>query len=130
MEVNFDQVREGAREIRAAFERGQVPKELLARLYLEYNPDIPRIDEFLDAAAEIFPLGNCGIASVYLRHQFGMGDVHHGHFEQTGHTFLKLGNLTVGNSVVIENSIIDITADQFGGPVVYVGTLQLPWSEK
>ena len=40
-----------------------------------------------------------------------------GSYEGQKHTFLMLDNL-----------VLDITADQFGGPALYVGSLVSPWS--
>lgn len=102
--------------VRRDFESGKIPKKLLADLYHNYNPSV-EIDSFIDEAERLFPALNCGLASVYLQHVIGRGEVVHGSYNDHNHTFLSIGEL-----------IIDITADQFGGPKVYIGPLQTPWS--
>ena len=93
-----------------------VTESLLRTLYLEYHA-IPEPDLFFSRAKELFPSLNCGIASVYLKHCFGAGQIVQGSYAGLGHTFL-----------VLDDVIVDITADQFGGPPVYVGPLISPWS--
>lgn len=106
-----------AREIRSAFEQKTVDRSVLKRLYSGYT-SVPDMDAFLTQAQAIFPHGNCGLASLYLQHRLGMGEVVQGFYENEPHTFLRLPN----------NWIVDITADQFkGGPTVYVGRLKPPW---
>jgi len=46
------------------------------------------------------------------------GEIVQGKYQNENHTFLMLE----------DNQIVDITADQYGGPKVYVGDLKLPWS--
>lgn len=108
-----------AYEARRAFERGSIARYLLKSLYLEYNPSFLDIDNYLDFAERIFPKGNCGLATVYLKHVIGAGEVVEGQYIVEPHQFLTIGSLAV-----------DITADQFGGPEVYVGPLDLPWSRR
>src|SRR5262245_25798387 len=116
--LSTDQLEVVAFESRKAFEDQTIPTALLGNLYLEYNPDVGRIERFLRRAAETFPTYNCGLATVYLKHVYGGGEVVNGFYDGHDHTFLKLGGMAV-----------DITADQFGGPRVYVGTLDLPWED-
>lgn len=104
-------------EARQAFEQHEVPKPLLRSLYLEQNPSFLDIDRYLDFADRIFPTGNCGLATVYLKHLLGEGELADGEYITNSHQFLEIGKL-----------VVDITADQFGGPKVYVGPLELPWS--
>jgi hypothetical protein len=110
----------GAHEARQAFESKSIARPLLRKLYLDHNPSVLDIDNYLDFTARIFPKGNCGLASIYLQHMFSSGTVVEGAYCQERsiepHQFLMIEGLTV-----------DITADQFGGPAVYVGPLQLPW---
>ncbi|HSW37746.1 MAG TPA: hypothetical protein VLG37_05280 [Candidatus Saccharimonadales bacterium] len=105
-----------AEQARRLFEQRLAPTELLRDLYLSYNPSV-EIDSFLERAARLFPRLNCGLTAVYLRHQLRMGEVRRGSYDGTRHTFVELGGLA-----------IDITADQFGGPPVYVGPVRSPWS--
>jgi hypothetical protein len=105
-------------EARTDFERGSISRSLLRGIYLAYNPDV-EIEEFLTEAASMFPRLNCGLATAYVRHRLGgAGEIVNGAYSGANHTFLALGTL----------AIADITADQFGGPAVYVGSLTSPWS--
>lgn len=106
-------------EARVAFEEQKIPRHILAQLYLAYNPDIKDIGSFLTQANNLFPALNCGLTAVYLRHQIGEGEIVTGAYNNQSHTFIALGDLA-----------IDITADQFGGPPVYVGDLAAPWNRE
>ena len=99
---------------RHEFETQTVDYELLARLYQEYNP-VPGIKNFIERSKRTFPEGNCGLASLYLKYRLG-GRVVRGSYGPEQHTFLLL-----------DDTVIDITADQFGGPKVYIGPLKAPY---
>lgn len=101
---------------RSAFENREIPRDLLVRLYRHYNPTI-EIDSFLDQAAELFPALNCGLASAYLQYTLDQGEIITGSYDNHRHTFLKVDAL-----------IVDITADQFGGPRIYLGPMRNPWA--
>ncbi len=104
--------------IRRDFERRLIEPGLLEKIYTVYNPALTNPESFLATATQLFPALNCGLASVYLQTVLGKGEIIHGTYKSEGHTFLAIKNL-----------IIDITADQFGGPKVYVGTLRWPWQK-
>jgi hypothetical protein len=106
-------------EVRKDFETKIVDQIRLRGLYREYN-DIPDITNFISRAVEQFPNFNCGVASVYLQHIFGAGAIVQGRYLEHDHTFLLLDR----------NIIVDITADQYGGPAVYVGLFKEPWALK
>jgi hypothetical protein len=106
-----------ARDIRRQFDTDRIPQILLASLYLSYNP-LDDVWKFLSDARGIFPRLNCGLASVFLQHTLGAGKIVTGTYQGNLHSFVLLDN----------DLIVDITADQFGGPSVYVGPLQTPWS--
>lgn len=105
------------RQTRKQFEIGLADQELLINLYREYA-DVGDTEQFVNKAKYIFPHGNCGLASLYLRKELG-GEIIQGRYGEHDHTFL-----------VVDDTVVDITADQFGGPKVYVGPLQLPWKRK
>ncbi len=107
--------KETAHQTRKQFEAGIADQKLLIELYREYA-DVGDTVRFAKKAKDIFPNGNCGLASLYLKKQLG-GEVVQGKYGEHNHTFLLIGD-----------TVIDITADQFGGPEVYVGPLQLPWA--
>lgn len=101
---------------RQDIESGKVDKTLLARLYREYNPQVKDLEAFIDYGLAIFPNLCCGIASVYLRHLLGDGEVVQGNFNGQRHTYL-----------LVESKVVDITSDQYNGPRVYIGELITPW---
>lgn len=100
--------------VRREFEKRTVNPALLARLYGEYA-DVGNVETFITRAVDSFPSGNCGVASVYLRHKFG-GEILHCRYGGHNHTVLAFGS-----------EIVDITADQYGGPPIYIGPFQKPW---
>jgi hypothetical protein len=87
----------------------------LINLYKQYN-NIPQIDLFVRQAKELFPELNCGLASIYLKDKLKKGIIVQGTYAGENHTFLLINQI-----------VIDITADQYGGPEVYVGPLEEPW---
>ncbi len=108
-------MQEVVQEARNDFENGLIDQGLLIELYRGYK-DVGDTVRFVTKARNIFPNGNCGLASLYLKRKLG-GEIVHGKYEKHDHTFL-----------LSKDTVIDITADQFGGPKVYVGPLRLPWS--
>ncbi len=105
-----------ATKVRQLFQNRLIARPLLRRLYLSYNPEV-EIETFLEHAEILFPKLNCGLTVVYLQYTLGEGNIRNGSYKGQGHTFL-----------IVENTVMDITADQFGGPQVYAGPLILPWS--
>ncbi len=104
-----------AGEIRRELEERRCDPELLARLYFQYNAvSEPRL--FVERASEMFPRLCCGLASVYAQHRLRGGAVVRGWYGEQRHTFLSF-----------QGWVVDLTADQFQGPAVYVGRLRTPW---
>ncbi len=102
-------------EIRRELEEQRCDLELLAWLYFQYNAVAePRL--FVERALEMFPRLCCGLASVYAQHRLGGGSVVRGWYGGQRHTFLSC-----------RGCVVDLTADQFLGPAVYVGRLRAPW---
>lgn len=126
MNPNRKTITEFAEQARIDFEVCAIARPLLANLYATYRPGMKNMEAFLDQAAELFPASNCGLASTYLQHILQAGEIIPAHprnsgekfgtYDNENHTFLRIGSL-----------IVDITSDQFGGPAVYVGSLQNPW---
>ena len=108
-------MQEIVQEARDDFENGLIDQNLLVELYRGYT-DVGDTARFVTKAREIFPNGNCGLASLYLKKELG-GEIVQGKYGEHNHTFL-----------LHNDTVIDITADQFGGPKVYVGPLRSPWS--
>ena len=98
---------------RKAFETKKIDRSILKELYTQYHP-VRNIDMFISRATSFFPNLNCGITSAYLKYMLGRGDIVNGNYGNNNHTFLLLNRKT----------IVDITADQ------YVGPLKNPWSLK
>jgi hypothetical protein len=101
-------------QARKNFEQRTIPVEKLGELYFTYNPEVEP-PSFVEKARHLFPHLNCGLTSVYLRSILG-GKITRGRYQNHDHTFLLWRHL-----------VVDITADQFGGPKVYVGKLMSPW---
>ena len=112
--MNIIYIKKTAYKIREQFETGAINQELLVQLYRDYA-DVGNTVSFVNKAKDIFPRGNCGLASLYLKRELG-GEVVHGEYGKHKHTFL-----------IIDGTVVDITADQFGGPKVYVWSIQRPW---
>jgi hypothetical protein len=102
-------------DAREQLSRRRVDPELLARLYYAYNR-IPDVDAFVESGLRMFPRLCCGLASSYLRGRLGEGVVCRGSYGGQRHSYL-----------LVRGSVLDITADQFGGPEVYHGPLVSPW---
>lgn len=108
-----------ATRVRRQFESQSIPLSELADLYRDYH-EIDDVESFVRHAVEIFPRLNCGLASVYLRSVLRQGTVVRGSYGVFAHTFVICGKF-----------VVDITADQFGGPRVSVRSKRkFPWSEK
>ena len=114
--AELDEIRRAALEARERFESGKIDKNKLARLYHEYNP-ISDTKTFVRRSRRLFPSLNCGLASLYLRDNLRVGEVVRGKYHGENHTFL----------LIDDEVVVDITADQYGGPEVYVGPLKKPW---
>ena len=110
-------IKEIVTEVRERFVARQVSRDVLQRLYHQYNPSVDAVI-FVAEAERMFPHLNCGLATVYLRAILGQGRVRQGKYADNNHTFLLLNG----------DMVVDITADQYGGPKVYVGKLEFPWS--
>ncbi|MBI4152096.1 hypothetical protein HY495_00160 [Candidatus Woesearchaeota archaeon] len=117
--MSLSNVEQIAIEARADFEARRIDEDGLKQLYQQYNP-LDDINSFMRSAREMFPILNCGLATVYLRKLFSDGRIVNGKYENNNHTFLLLE----------DSVVVDITSDQYGGPKVYVGQLQSPWSSE
>jgi hypothetical protein len=115
---------EAALQARHELVNDSVDRGLLYDLFETHSPG-PGAEVVVDAALHSFPHLSCDVASVYLRHVLQEGSIVNGKYISTQklalpHTFLMTDELVV----------IDITADQFGGPEIYVGPPQEPWLQK
>lgn len=102
--------------VRAAFEARSYDVGIAAAAYQAYT-SVPDIELFLRRARVLFPALNCGLCSAYLRAVLRRGSMAHMRYNGHPHTVLA-----------VDRVIIDITADQFGGPPIYVGAVRPPWS--
>ena len=112
-------IHDKVQKARLELQQGKISIKLLSKLYQQYK-HLDDIELFIERSISLFPNLNCGIASVYIQHVLGRGKVVKGKYYLNNHTFLLFE----------DQSIIDITADQYGGPTVYVGPIKLPWSLK
>jgi hypothetical protein len=114
-------LQETAKRARQSFESGEAYQDKSVKEYVESLPNMPDPQFHLEWFSKIFPKGNCEITTVYLQSQLKTGEIINGSYllengQLEDHSFLKVGE-----------EIIDITADQFGGPTIYVGPLTFPW---
>jgi hypothetical protein len=110
--VTTTSIKEIALNAREEFENRKVDKILYGRYAKIHN-----LKDFLKKAQGMFPKLNCGLTCVYLQRNLGEGEIVNGKYGMENHTFLLLNKKTV----------VDITADQYGGPKVYCGPLKYPW---
>ena len=116
----IEKVRGAALQARSDFEKCIVSKDLMRELSISSDPALQHVfDRYFDDTIQKFPRGNCRLAAIYLKHLAGFGHVAEGTYGGNYHRFWagEEGEL-----------IADITADQFGGPKVYVGRVVAPWS--
>ncbi|MDP3734085.1 MAG: hypothetical protein Q8R37_02560 [Nanoarchaeota archaeon] len=104
-----------AMEMREEFETKTIDVKLLEQFFYDYIP-LNHCESFIQKSLESFPRNNCSVATVYLKHKIPEGKVIPGWYGLDVHVFL-----------MVDDIIVDITADQFGGPKVYVGPLKYPW---
>ena len=104
-------------DIRREFESSETFNSSLSKLYIKYNPGVQNIQKFIKTAKSIFPSLNCGLTTLYLQNKLG-GEIVNGKYKNQNHTFL-----------MIEDTVIDITADQYKGPLIYIGALKQPWTK-
>ena len=117
--MNISDIEKIASETRLEFENGKVDRNKVIDLYWRKNPANRKFDVgSLSSTLNIFPYNNCGLVSVYLESLIPDSKVVEGKYGLRYHDFI----------LVQESIIVDITADQFGGPKVYVGKLRSPWS--
>jgi hypothetical protein len=116
MYLKISTIEKIALRARKDFEKGNIDKNELRRLYLNYNP-IKNINLFIKKAKKFFPKLNCGLASVYLKKLISDGKIIRGKYLNKNHTFLLLE----------DKIIVDITSDQYGGPKIYVGPIKYPY---
>lgn len=116
------QIKNQAELARKDFIKREIDALLLREIYNAYH-QVRDIKTFIYRSMRVSPNLNCGIATVYLQHILKKGTIVNGYFKNEKHTFLSISDY--GGPF-----IIDITADQFGGPAVYVGKLVYPWGEE
>ncbi len=114
--MELEKIKKIAKKVREKFERGNISKELIKKLYIEYRL-IQNVDSFFKRADQLFPNLNCGIASVYLKRKIKDSKIVQGKYKDNNHTFI----------ITQDNLIVDITSDQYGGPKIYVGPIKSPW---
>lgn len=95
---------------------------LTQNFYSKSNPE--HIQRSVEACLPNFPRGCCDFASLLLQDRIQDGEVTTGVYYKRprafdAHAFLQLGGI-----------LCDLTADQFGGPRIYIGEFVLPWALK
>jgi hypothetical protein len=134
---NIETVLNIAERTRRDFEIGAITVPHLVEIALINRPNLT--DEqlkYLRVGAEggvgNFPDEACQVATDELKHRLGFGKIIDGSYlvsEPGGHEeFSRHEFLDISDPDSAERTIVDITADQFGGPPVYVGEWRRPWS--
>ncbi len=113
----IEEIAEMAVDTRLELINRSVDMRLLAILHKQHFP-LHQIRDILPQILQDFPQNNSTIATSYLQFIMG-GDVTRGQYEHHPHFYLTLPR----------NVIVDITADQFGGPEVFVGKIRSPWQD-
>jgi hypothetical protein len=107
-----------AKATRRDFEAKRIDIAHAVDLYARYT-EVGDTERFVTRALDGFPSLCCGVACLVLRDRLGGGRIINGSYRRYGHTFL-----------LVDAMVIDITADQFGGPGVHVATMRWPWSTR
>lgn len=118
-----------AERCREDFECGLVTIGVLKACFIRQCPDTAEeaIRFYRDQRiGDMFPNGNCVYASVYLLDKLGYGRPKVGWYGVKRHTVLSFEDVPIKCAKGIQ--IACYTADQFGGPTVYAGSLVEPWS--
>ncbi len=117
-----------ARAVREMFETGRYDPSEVSELVQTYwtnrgsQRDSEQLRSSIESCMPNFPRGWCDIASVVLMHRLGEGELLTGVYYKSPRVFDSHAVLSVGGA------ICDMTADQFGGPKLYVGEFVLPWT--
>lgn len=112
-----------ANRARTEFDEKKVERKKLIHLFEKQNPDFGTgADIIVDLHLRTFPFLACELATIYMQYLLQDGEVTSGSYVTPDgivlpHTFLMFDDLTG----------VDITADQFRGPKVYVGPIVAPW---
>ncbi len=104
-----------AQESRRIFERKEVDLTHLTELYMRFFRK-KNAEDMISFSIEMFPNTCCYVATLFLKEQLKGSRYISGGYKRFNHDFLEY-----------RGRILDITADQFGGPRIYVGPLVLPW---
>lgn len=124
MPFDINELHEIAASTRASFETGSISLAHLLELGETYFPNEAETWRLtLPHALPMFPQFGCEPATAALRHRVGYGEIVDGSYDTYPHTFLNVGITAIANETVL-----DITSDQFGGPSIYVGPLSEPWA--
>lgn len=122
MEINRAQLLDIARQARDDLEQRRFSETELVELWQAYYPDdADAAAGIVMGALALFPRLSCGLGSGILRSRVGSGEI--------VDVAYRVGGRSLGHTVLrlINGDIMDITADQFGGPSVYVGPAVDPW---
>jgi len=151
MPYNFEKLHQIATETRRDFLDKKISALLLAQVLRIHRPEVVAGESEVVTlscvvrAIETFPGNSCDSASAELRRRIRYGEIvvgcygkdDGGYYDEAKKRWvaglMECGDryhsfLDVGETDVARSTIVDITADQFGGPAVYVGDLHEPWS--
>ncbi len=134
---NIETILSIAESTRRDFEVGAIAVPHLVKVALINRPGLTEeelryVRVGATGAVANFPDEACQVATDELKHRLGFGEIIDGSYVVTdsgGHeSFERHEFLEVGRTDRAERTIVDISADQFGGPPLYVGAWIRPWS--
>ena len=138
--MNNSDISRIALTVRNQWETGEIDWEQLEKSYQAWVQEFGKtnhqlqlnlfgIKRIVATAKSYFPKGCCGMASCCLADLIPKSKIVHGHYKKTKRWFLFWNKTTLEPHtwVMVNDKLIDITADQFGGPKIYIGPLLSPW---
>lgn len=135
--MTYDQIMPIAIQARKEFEDKSVKVQYLKSLvetHLAYIADNYKdgLTQWIEQSVANFPANCCELGAAVLLDRIGEGIIAHGRYEHEPigpHNIRKSHTFWVQLESVGEIRLMaDTTADQYGGPPIYVGTIKHPWT--
>lgn len=135
--MNKDEILAVAIRTREDFEQKSLKVQYVQDLVIKHLSYIAESYEaeltaWIEQTLSLFPVNGCEVATAVLLDRLRTGKIVYGRYEheplgphniRKSHTFWTQSESNSSNPL-----IADITADQYGGPPIYVGTLIKPWN--
>ena len=137
LHMTYDEIMPIAIQARRDFDNKSVDVQYLKSLVEKHLPYIAEnykdgLTQWIEQSVANFPIDCCEIGAAVLLDRVGEGEIAHGRYEREpigphnirkSHTFWTQAE-TPGKTALMA----DITADQYGGPPIFVGSLKRPWT--